>query len=271
MSNMSSPDKQQSAGVEPPGPTRWAAPTALWSVNRLDISVKILYTLEYLGRPLPLPHAVDIQALYRRHIQLRTGGREPGNPFKQTVDDYERDFQLLIGAITREGFQSCGAVPLNPDGLILNAAHRLSCALAIGLEQIPCFEIKDVQAYDWNISWFLGHRFCASEVSALLHTWAVVNASNARLLMLETDNQETAASVTGALFRTQKVLAWRKLDGVLGEGGHRTGRLIYMEKNSQLDAYLVLLRARHPCMQAWYRDGAAAGQLSFEVLSQQPG
>lgn len=245
---------------------RWVPPHSLWGVNRLDLAVKVLYARDHLQTALDLPLSVDAQALYRRHIELRTGGREPGNPLKQTVDAYERDFRALIDSLASDGYQARGAIPLSGPGLILNGAHRLASSLALGLAEVPCFTVPDAPSYDWDMGWFLWHGFTAQEIAVLLHVWALYSPPKARLLVIESVDETACALVTRALYATQRVLAWRTLPGASVWGARRTGRVHYLEASDALPAFLGQLQAQHPGMTCWYLDGDQAARLSLELL-----
>ncbi|WP_455886676.1 hypothetical protein [Pseudomonas rustica] len=245
---------------------RWVAPHTLWGVNRLDLAVKVFYALDHLQCGTDLPVRVDAKNLYRRHIELRTGGREPGNLLKQNIDAYERDFRRLIDSLAGGGFQARGAIPLSEQGLILNGAHRLASSLALGLTDVACFAVPQAPSYDWDMGWFLWHGFSAQEIAVLLHVWVSTNPLKARVLVLESDDEQVCALATRMIYAGQPVLAWRKLNGASIQGEHRTGRVIYLEAESGLQEHLARLRLKHPALECWYLDGLPARQLSLELL-----
>ena len=101
---------------------------------RFDLLVKLLYVLHRTGQ-LPAWVTVDVPALYARHIQLRTGGVEPGDPQrKPNLDAYRTQFDALIDGMAANGFDTTRPVRLSrADGLPCDGAHRMATAMALGV------------------------------------------------------------------------------------------------------------------------------------------
>lgn len=181
------------------------APPRLWTSQRMDIAVKLLYARHYLGQ-LDDPPGISIRELYRRHILLRTNGHEPGSATKNSVDEYERVFRRLIDDIRQHGFQPHGAVPLYHDGRILNGAHRVAASIALGIPQVPAREVQAAQAYDWGMHWFLQHGFTPHEINTLLRCWLELK-QDACCLLIPLPNDEIWKQLHSE--PAAAIIAWR--------------------------------------------------------------
>lgn len=179
----------------------------VWTGSRLDIAVKLLYALDFLGKRQD--DALRARSLYREHIQQRTSGREPGSHSKLSVEDYERSFQQLIRQMQTHGFHAHAAIPVSATGRILNGAHRLAAALALGIQNVPTFVVENETVYDWDMRWFLQHGFQPPALNALLTCWLETKQHKAAgwLLLEMPPRQPTSlTSITQS-----NVTAWREL------------------------------------------------------------
>lgn len=56
---------------------------------------------------------------------------------KSGTDQYVADCKSLLISMATKGFDPAFAIPIDPDGELLGGAHRLACALALGIETVP--------------------------------------------------------------------------------------------------------------------------------------
>jgi len=135
----------------------WLPPANLVTRRRLDLAIKWR-----LFRHIQHGGDEDAERVYRWHIGERSGHRmEAGLPtdkWKLTVDQYVTSAHELFESMSRSGFQTAGAVPVDPNGELLDGSHRLACALARGLPQIPVMRLsRKVWAPAWDLAWFAVH------------------------------------------------------------------------------------------------------------------
>src|SRR5688572_21516981 len=101
----------------------------------------------------------DSVRVYLWHIAARSGKRlQQGlatDAWKMTLDDYVVSAALLCRSMAYSGFDPSHAVPIDPDGELLGGAHRVACALALGLDVVPVERRENrVWAPAWGIDWF---------------------------------------------------------------------------------------------------------------------
>ncbi|TBU93900.1 FkbM family methyltransferase [Phytopseudomonas dryadis] len=193
-----------------PGAVEYVSPLSLWQADRLDIAVKLLYVRAYLN---PTGDQADAaRALYRRHILQRTNGREPESLGKTCLEDYERSFIALIESIRAEGLQEACAIPVDGEGRILNGAHRLAIALALGLKSVPVVRLPPPwKGLEWGMGWFLHYGFKPAEINRLLQCWIEAHPDRAGLLIIEHFGSGVAVELMAELAQRFRVLAWRDL------------------------------------------------------------
>lgn len=200
--------KLEAPAIHPDTHIRFQSPLSLWTNQRLDIAVKVLYARLILNE-LPKQHNEEVRALYHQHIALRTGGKEPGSAIKLSVEDYERSYQDLILHMKSQGFSAYAAIPISKNGLILNGAHRLAAAIALGIETIPCFVVENMPTYDWGMRWFLHHQFTPKQLNLILKQWLSCHQKTAYWTIIEIS--ESSHATCQKLTTDPRVVAWREL------------------------------------------------------------
>ncbi|WP_341501653.1 hypothetical protein [Gallaecimonas sp. GXIMD4217] len=112
--------------------------------------IKILY--------LDLLEVGDPRAdeIYRKHIEIITEGsfKENGNPDKCSLEGFKREFLKVYKSISLSSFDPrLSLVPVGTDGGILDGAHRMACALKLGLnvEVLPI----DAQTKTYDSEFFI--------------------------------------------------------------------------------------------------------------------
>lgn len=183
-------------------------PASLGFRGRFDILVKYLYALGRLGL-LPGWANLDPVSLYRRHIHLRTGGIEPGDEIRKAcLEDFVTQFDTLIDAMARDGFDLAYPVPLSvDDGLPHNGAHRIAAALAVRchVAAVP----QDGPGGRWDDAWFGAHGFPLEERNVLLRAWASIKRADAAVVVLWSPVEAAWEEIEAALDRHMPVVSSR--------------------------------------------------------------
>lgn len=87
---------------------------------------------------------------------------------KTDVDDYLAAALWLFQSMYKYGFNPENAVPIDPDGELLNGSHRAACALALGIEEIPVVNMPGkVWAPAWDADWFRSNGLDDGTIAAL--------------------------------------------------------------------------------------------------------
>lgn len=132
-----------------PGSHYLRDPRTLLSARRLDIAVKWRFFVH-----LATGNDPDSLRVYCWHIQGRTGGIEPGS-WKVCVNDYVAGAGELYRSMRAAGFDPAHPIPLAHDLRLAGGAHRLACALSLGLEVFVEYrEPNRRPGVPWDISWF---------------------------------------------------------------------------------------------------------------------
>ncbi len=88
--------------------------------------------------------------------------------WKWSVDDYVAAAGALCASMANRGFIPECAVPIDPDGELLGGAHRVACALALGIEEIPVVR-KEQRAWapPWGREWFVANGMAQDDLDRL--------------------------------------------------------------------------------------------------------
>lgn len=155
-----------------PAPNSSLLPTkALVTPRRFDIAVKWRF-FSYLIR------GGDTGAVeaYRWHLEKRSGARMAAglatDAWKMTLDDYVASAASLCRSMAYRGFDPTCAIPIDPDGELLNGSHRVACALALGIESVPVRrERRLAWAPSWGLQFFIDHGMGEEDLSRLKADW----------------------------------------------------------------------------------------------------
>lgn len=115
--------------------------------ERFDILAKVIYA-RYKLMGINSDWATE---LYKTHIKVFNNGVEIGGS-KKTVNDFVTEFNKIIESLKTKGFtNSHEVVPIGNDNIIINGAHRIGIAVALGLN-IRCNIQPAIKAtvYDYN-------------------------------------------------------------------------------------------------------------------------
>jgi hypothetical protein len=76
--------------------------------------------------------------------------------WKCSLGDYETAAVSLAASMRSSGFLPTNPIPIDVDGELLNGSHRVACALALGIEQVPFIqENRKAWAPAWDVAWFI--------------------------------------------------------------------------------------------------------------------
>lgn len=99
--------------------------------QRLDVLIK-LYYVEAKVKGYNMEFAKE---LYTKHISsiTRFTNSENGQDDKNNINDFITTFDKLIDSFQRDGFNDkLSLIPISSEGIILDGAHRLACAIYFG-------------------------------------------------------------------------------------------------------------------------------------------
>lgn len=107
---------------------------------------------------------------YRWHIALR---RRSGfvDGAKPDVEAFVPLAGALLLSMQNFGYHKTFPIPVDPNGDILGGAHRLACAIALG---IPAWiEPRPERAWApaWGLRWFMDRDFPDDDVKRLVDDW----------------------------------------------------------------------------------------------------
>ena len=92
--------------------------------------------------------------------------------WKRSVDDYVNAAGELARSMKVHGFKEDWPVMLDPDNELLSGAHRVACALALGLERIVVnYSRYVVWAPPWGRPWFVIHGMSDADLERLDLDW----------------------------------------------------------------------------------------------------
>lgn len=121
----------------------------------------------------------DAERVYLWHIEKRRedgfvdGAKAPpGDPRWQHI--YLRDAKALHASMWAKGFDPEQAIPVDGFGEILGGAHRLACALALGLPVKTYRGQRKIWPPAWDRDWFVAHGMADDDLARLDKDWATM-------------------------------------------------------------------------------------------------
>jgi len=125
--------------------TIWIKPQRLLTERRLDLIIKTRLWRHFLSEDDP--GAVDV---YVEHIAKRAGTHKPISEYLPAAID-------LFRSMKANGFDKRHPVPVNRHWGLLGGAHRVSCALVLGLDVLVDKLDTDHEWPPWGREWFEKH------------------------------------------------------------------------------------------------------------------
>jgi len=87
---------------------------------------------------------------------------------KSNVGDYWSSAISLNQSMALHGFDPNHAIPTDEAGELFNGSHRVACALALGIEEIPVVTMPGrVWAPAWDANWFRSSGLDEGTIAAL--------------------------------------------------------------------------------------------------------
>jgi len=145
-------------------------PGDLLTPKRLDLVVKHRFFRHLIDGNDP-----GAEEVYRWHIMHRTKGFERGS-WKGTVDDYVRGARELLASMRERGFDPAYPVEITQEGRIMSGAHRIACALALGLPIYVRIRKPPKNSADWGETWFRRAGMKGEALQRLLRDWKQLQA-----------------------------------------------------------------------------------------------
>jgi len=145
-------------------------PNRLVTPRRLDLAVKYRLFAHLSGGDVP-PNTLD---LYFRHIKERVQHRWaqglPMDRWKRELRHYGQGAINLHHSMRVMGYDKTRPIDIDMDGEIFGGAHRIACAIALGIKEIPVVEHtkQRVTAPAWGADWFRHHGFDDRDVESLV-------------------------------------------------------------------------------------------------------
>lgn len=172
-------------------PVEEVHPKKLLSHRRMDLVCKYLYFRELISAQIGGGSRSSIaERMYEKHIDRRTGGVEPPDPFqsegdvsvKASVADYTNHAQTLLASLQSRGFDRSAAITYFQDGTLGNGAHRVSASLALNT---PVFaKVGQGQGTAWPFRWFAENGFTLEELQRLLYTYTQLKPNDVVVFVL---------------------------------------------------------------------------------------
>lgn len=150
---------------------------SLVTPRRFDIAVKWRYF-----RHLLTGGDADSERVYKWHLQARKAANAKvnlGMDGKANTDQYVEDSRNLLVSMAINGFNPEYPIPIDPDGELLGGAHRLACALALGIDAVPVERREQkVWAPAWDMNHFYHNDASAEDMQRIATDWKqIANAS----------------------------------------------------------------------------------------------
>ena len=162
-----------------PEPNSSRMPTkVLVTPRRWDLAIKkALFDHLLLGGS---PNAVK---LYRWHIEARKASNAKlglGMDSKRDTDHYIETAAALCASMALRGFIDVPEwrIPVDPNGELLGGAHRVACALALGIEEVPVVRMPTpCWAPPWGEAWFIENGMDEEDLERLRADYVAIATS----------------------------------------------------------------------------------------------
>jgi hypothetical protein len=140
-------------------------PRSLLTPDRLDFAVKHRFFRHLLNGGDD-----DAERVYRWHIQARTGGRELRS-WKVCLDDYTKACVDLLASM-RGGYDPAQPVVVGSNGVLMDGAHRISCALLLRCQIKVMSAPQPSKARAWGRGEMIEQGIAASDLERIQSDFA---------------------------------------------------------------------------------------------------
>jgi hypothetical protein len=100
----------------------------------------------------------------------------PTDKWKRSADDYVDFASILLLSMKSRGFHPGGVIPVDQDGELLDGSHRVACAIALGVSQIPYVVLREKKAWAeaWGEAWFVAKGMGDEDLERLRRDYAAL-------------------------------------------------------------------------------------------------
>jgi hypothetical protein len=126
----------------------------------------------------------DAVRVYRFHIDQRQASNAKlglGMDGKVNTDHYIETAAALCASMAHRGFVDIPEwrIPVDPNGELLGGAHRVACALALEIEEVPVVRMTTpAWAPPWGEAWFIENGMEPEDLERLRQDWAALRVEN---------------------------------------------------------------------------------------------
>lgn len=143
----------------------------LFCAERLDLIVKYMYiSMKKLHAGKYLEY---VSYLYKEHLKALNEGviSEPGNPYKNSIDDYVDRFDELYIDIKQNGFNSSQSViPMSNRKIIIDGGHRVAISALLN-RNIVVASFDNIEEPNYNYEYFLERGMKVEDVECMLYNY----------------------------------------------------------------------------------------------------
>lgn len=126
-------------------------PITLICAERFDLLAKYVYALFWKNNI----ESKWGENLYCNHIYAFNKYKEEDGSKKEGKHSFLDSFNILLNSIETEGFNNdISVVPISPDNILIDGAHRTAACLAYG-KQLKCLQLKAHSSLKYDYSYFL--------------------------------------------------------------------------------------------------------------------
>jgi hypothetical protein len=148
-------------------------PSSLVTARRFDLAVKWR-----LFRHLLAGNDPDAVRVYRWHLEARKASNAKlnlGMDGKSGTDHYIETAAAICASMAHRGFVDIPEwrIPVDPNGELLGGAHRVACALALEIKEVPVVRHeRHVWAPPWSEQWFIDQGMAGEDLERLRQDWS---------------------------------------------------------------------------------------------------
>lgn len=151
-------------------------PLSLATTNRWDVAVKWRLFQHFLDGDDPDAIGVYLWHIERRMKDLKDLGFL--HKYKGADSTLLSNARELFDRMRLNGFDSQAPILIDPNGVILDGAHRTACAIALGLGVVVIRIGVYSTAPDWGCRWFEDRGMPEGDLAILKFIWSWLHAGS---------------------------------------------------------------------------------------------
>lgn len=142
----------------------------LLTTNRFDVLAK----LDYLKNIQYSDKSDWSKRVYLEHIKAFNNFHEQDGSGKNSDQEFLKRFNELYDSIKKKGCnKDISIIPIDKDGVIIDGAHRLACAINLGLD-VYCW-VTNISAKKYPYKYFIDRGFSNKYVDYLILQYCIQN------------------------------------------------------------------------------------------------